>query len=605
MKRKHARVCILSLIVFILTSSFIPQTYPNINSKIDKHVNLSLEALILIDSDDDFISYGFPGNGTQIAPYKIEAYNIETTTGSGIILANTTKYVVIQSCIIDAEEYGILIDSVEKGRITLYNNTIMNHKNSGVEIINSHGLNISHNICKNNFEHGISIRESNNTHINNNICYGNWRGISLSFGYESIVVANNCSNNDIGIYAGSSDYSYYLNNSCTENLYSGTGLWFSCYSTIIDNKYFNNRRDGLLIFHSEESKVENNSFIQDGLDIREETTDAYSSYIVSNNTVNGKPLGFFINLKGTTITEEHGQLILINCEKVEVMYQSINQTSYGITLIFCTSCTVKDNQISFSQKGILIKLSSSIHILNNFCSNNQYSGIHLIDSPMIEIRNNTCTNNTHSGIYLDDSTEAIIDSNFCSESIYGIWLGVADNSTITKNICSKNYFDGLFDWTSLFLSIYNNEFSMNGHNGLQMTYGSYFDIQSNLFSQNKEYGLKINGASWYNIIHHNNFTDNNLQGDSQAYDDGKETLWYDKKTKEGNYWSDWDGKGRYYIDGSANSKDPYPLDKNSNPFRTKVPYIAIPSSLLLVAMGVTFYVFVIRNKRKNNSLPKS
>ncbi|NPD88910.1 MAG: hypothetical protein HGN29_09295 [Asgard group archaeon] len=136
-----------------------------------------------------------------------------------------------------------------------------------------------------------------------------------------------------------------------------------------------------------------------------------------------------------------------------------------------------------------------------------------------------------------------------------------------------------------------------------MTYSNYFSIHSNLFFKNKEYGIKINGGSWYNILHHNNFTDNNTPGNSQAYDGGKETLWYEKETKEGNYWSDWKGRGKYRIDGSANSKDPYPLDINLHPFRSKVPYIVLPSCLLLLVIGVLLYGFVIRKRRKKNSFP--
>ncbi|MCG3217292.1 MAG: hypothetical protein KAS63_11225, partial [Candidatus Heimdallarchaeota archaeon] len=44
---------------------------------------------ILIDSDDDFITYGFPGNGTEINPYIIENYNIITTTENGISISFT------------------------------------------------------------------------------------------------------------------------------------------------------------------------------------------------------------------------------------------------------------------------------------------------------------------------------------------------------------------------------------------------------------------------------------------------------------------------------------------------------------------------------------
>ena len=57
-----------------------------------------------------------------------------------------------------------------------------------------------------------------------------------------------------------------------------------------------------------------------------------------------------------------------------------------------------------------------------------------------------------------------------------------------------------------------------------------------------------------------------MNGNCQAYDDVGGNYWYDNTTKEGNYWSNWDGNGwgtpnAYPIDGGAGACDMYPLSQ--------------------------------------------
>jgi hypothetical protein len=57
-----------------------------------------------------------------------------------------------------------------------------------------------------------------------------------------------------------------------------------------------------------------------------------------------------------------------------------------------------------------------------------------------------------------------------------------------------------------------------------------------------------------------------VNGNCQAYDDVGGNYWYDNTTKEGNYWSNWDGNGwgtpnAYPIDGGAGAYDKYPLSQ--------------------------------------------
>ncbi len=94
----------------------------------------------------------------------------------------------------------------------------------------------------------------------------------------------------------------------------------------------------------------------------------------------------------------------------------------------------------------------------------------------------------------------------------------------------------------------------------------YSYIHHNTFQDTNDYAIHI--SCWYygddnktfNSIHHNNFINNiDPEGSSQAYDQAANNTWYDPDTLEGNYWSNYNGTGYYYIDGPANAFDPYPL----------------------------------------------
>jgi len=62
----------------------------------------------------------------------------------------------------------------------------------------------------------------------------------------------------------------------------------------------------------------------------------------------------------------------------------------------------------------------------------------------------------------------------------------------------------------------------------------------------------------FSKIYLNSFFFNNQAGTSQAYDEGDYSEWSNDNS-EGNFWSEW-LSGDYYIDGSSNSTDQFPLD---------------------------------------------
>ena len=52
---------------------------------------------ITIDSDSDFINYGFPGSGTTEDPYLIQRLNITASSGDLIAIHNTQVFFIIRT----------------------------------------------------------------------------------------------------------------------------------------------------------------------------------------------------------------------------------------------------------------------------------------------------------------------------------------------------------------------------------------------------------------------------------------------------------------------------------------------------------------------------
>jgi len=209
--------------------------------------------------------------------------------------------------------------------LTLANNTCNDNGHDGIESVYSDGSIIANNTCHNNGGKGIDILLSDSVTINSNAVENN--------GYDAISLSDSSS------------------------------------STVTNNICKSNNGSGVFLCLSGSSNITNNTFIDDGLyfkgfvSLKEEVF----SYTVANNSVNELPLGYIVNETDVMITEDYGQLILINCNKTVVKDQNYSNTSVGIALYYCY-----ENQL-----------------VNNTCSNNDRNGIFLWSSSFSTITNNT------------------------------------------------------------------------------------------------------------------------------------------------------------------------------------------------------------------------
>ncbi len=239
-------------------------------------------------------------------------------------------------------------------------------------------------------------------------------------------------------------------------------------------------------------------------------------------------------------------------------------------------------------------------------------GIAVLNSAKCEILSNVCVGN-NVGIFIYYSDYALVEKNECYNNNYGgIELYYGQFSNISENYLSMN------DWAGLELESYFNSSIERNYigNNLYGIYGDYYFESSkviyNQIVENKRYGINLRKCK-YNLIHHNTFISNNLDGlgRSQAYDNQEKltNMWYDEQAQAGNYWDDFKNKEltyKYKIDSGFTGErafDKYPLNENLEPiehiYTNLVLGIVSFTYLILLVIFTSYKVKKRRHSNKN------
>jgi parallel beta-helix repeat protein len=327
----------------------------------------------------------------------------------------------------------------------------------------------------------------------------------------------------------------------------GIRLNDSSNNTISANNVTNNEYGIVLYYSSSKNTLRHNDASDNryNLGIFTASASGYIQDIDDSNTVNGKPVYYWVNRRDMAVPVDAGYVVLVNCTRITVKNLSLTNNMQGVALAFTTNSTITNNNLINNFDGIRLDHSSN---------NNLISG-------------NNITANTHYGIrfYYDPSANAMSKNNVVNNE-YGSQLdGTPCNNTIYRNNITDNGSAIRLDYPS------NNTISANNvANNSEEGIGLYGSSSNNTVCGNNivnnSYGIWFY-ASYANWIYHNNFIDNT----PQVYPSFIGNFWDAGYPSGGNYWSpQYDGTDIYSglyqnetgsdgIRDAPYSQDNYPL----------------------------------------------
>jgi parallel beta-helix repeat protein len=446
--------------------------------------------------------------------------------------------------------------------------------NNGQGILLSQCVNctIEGNSLKNNL---IAISAyTNGTAFSNNIMAENYHGIAL-MGYYNQILDNTIANNTLRLcpYRWPETWSY--SNPIFEWItdwlmwYSGGIYLWADNNTIINNSIINNEQ-GILLHASSFNVLRNNSMVGNvynfGIDwtrlfpyewnIRPPEPPQISPFLMNDvdasNTVNGKPIYWWINRRNEQVPTDAGYVVLVNSTNMIIRDLVLQNNTQGLLLIDVNDSVISGNVITGTRYGIQIRPTLYTLVNNTIMHNNM----------------------TKNGIGVES---AITNSTFYDNALVQNLAGICDlgegHNLIVGNNVTKNAFPPKDEWI---LGYYPPHFmSIIGYHWGGV--GIILESSNNTVCYNNVQENE-NGMSGYSLItlrggnhkiYHNNFINNteHFERAPRGYvvggtcDSGY--------PGGGNYWSDYNGtdlfSGTYQNEtGSDGTGDtPYVIDANN------------------------------------------
>jgi parallel beta-helix repeat protein len=534
------------------TAHFIIRNCNIFNGETNGHVGILLLSTSNGRIEDNWLNNNFIG----IAIVKTDHVNfqnieIDHSYMYGISLAwtdNMTFMNVTENNTIS--DYGIRISKSDN--VLFDNITVRNSKLSGLEINNSKNIKIYRSEISNNNWNGVFIRDSTDFTLEDSVIsynglfssYKRQPGIYSENVFGISIRYNNIFNNHAGIEVTNPN-SYgqspiEIGQVLFNNIYNNTaGLNLSNTNSILvqGNIIYDNKDCGLSLVDSINITVYENkifgSLYNFGFGYAPNIS-GYRNIIPSNNTVNGRPIYYWIGQSNKTVPLDAGYVGLVECSNILVQHLSLTNNRQGILLVATTNSTILNNIIRDTWEGIKIWFNSSVNILNNtisrgsigigFCDNEKNAivmknnitkittGVLVVDSENITINNNTIHDIKYDWIWYAVSTIEILsgtrisitNNTLFNSPACGMSIGHVSNIIIRNNNIYNTGTGIMIESITSSTGIISDNRIYNQGIGLWIvSYNSSFKliIENNIFYNNTQTGITFNKIIGYRISH--------------------------------------------------------------------------------------------------------
>jgi parallel beta-helix repeat protein len=469
---------------------------------------------------------------------------------------NTVSRNTVHGLTIPNSAYNMILENIFTAPVVISgssNNTITENilKRTTFNVYDE-GLLISsspHNIITGNrFEStGITIAGDKishwNTHvIENNTAngrpiryYKNDKNIMVPQDTAEVILAN-CENftvqnltlldGSVGVQLGFSSYNWVGSNTITNMSYSNIQLESSDYNTISGNTVRNSYVVGILIFSSSNNnltgnqfinnwfgleiessfntRVFDNTFIDDGINLYGDSEEHYTTTSIENNTANGRPIYYYTNMQDITVPSDAAQVILYQCTNFTLHNLNLSNVDTGVQKYLSSQNVITNNTILNNNEGIICYLSNSNVIAGNTLTGK--TSYKLDDQGISYLP----------GIELASSHDNTLFNNTIISYGLGIGVDVSDGNNIFGNNILNTMLTGIEIYSSSSTNIYQNKIvnytyfgEIFGGEGIWIESSHAINISHNHIGDNTSYGYGISLlASRSNSIEGNQIEDN-------------------------------------------------------------------------------------------------
>jgi parallel beta-helix repeat protein len=309
------------------------------------------------------------------------------------MVPSDAAYVALVNCtgiaVQDCNPTGIALVSTSNS--TVANVTMTGRRGDGIKLLDCTGVTIvGCNLTDGAIAIGIE-NSSNNTIRGNEISTQLTRGINLGNASNNLIVGNLLFNNSYALATSQDAVSTgnvvasnnFTNNGfavtvqgnmqLVNNTFVGNEQAVLCYSgsnNITGNTFTGNGRG--VILQSTGNTLRGNSFVgnNDSLPINSANFD---NNVDLTNTLNGKPMCYWVNQHNQTVPPDAGFLVLVNCSGITAQGLALTDQSNGVLLAFTSDSKITGNVIAGNTNGIYLYGAPNNAFLGNNVTGNGYA----------------------------------------------------------------------------------------------------------------------------------------------------------------------------------------------------------------------------------------
>lgn len=330
--------------------------------------------LITISSDLEFENYDFQGDGSIENPYIIELRSFRLP----------------DNALLEERETIITIEWVTKNFIIRNNNFHLGNRGYGIYLNQISGnFIIEHNvfigtdqytsgtaISLRNIESDIAVVSSNKVSTSSGFYFEDCHNLQVvnntfqTIDWPRIDFCSNCTFSGNIVKDSVQPIEVY---ECPNMMIEGNTFT----NTIGSYKYFPYKYRSIWV-NSPNTTIRNNIFELTGLEF---SVQYAQSYVIENNIVNGKPLGYFYNQTHLVVSDydHYGQIIMLACNYSTIEHQKVEDTTIPIRLVGCLNCTCFNCTLIHNWANGYIESSQNITVLQCTIKNSE-TGLYISGS---------------------------------------------------------------------------------------------------------------------------------------------------------------------------------------------------------------------------------